>query len=264
MRSSPVIHRSLSDEGVIEIVQDGDIRSLYFGSDAKQSSMDILQPERLVLSYTQMMMASLIFAPLPQNILLIGLGGGSLAKFLLHLFPGCHIDAVEFRHDVVKLAHGYFCVPENKQLTIHIGDGFDYLNSNKAKGREYDHIFVDAFNHDGVADSIKQMSFFYACHDKLSRNGVLNINLWNHKEDMYTHTMDCLENAFRQNVLTLPVKDKGNVITLATREEKEPQKFKTLKATAQQLEAQSNLPYGTYLRQLRRHNRWRKLSKLFI
>lgn len=264
MTPAPVIHRSLSDEGIIEIVQEGDIRALYFGSDAKQSAMDVLRPERLVLSYTQMMMTSLLFNPVPKKILLIGLGGGSLAKFLLHHFPSCHIDAVEFREDVVKLAHGYFCVPENHQLTIHIGDGYDYLQSDSNKDGEYDHIFVDAFHHDGVADSIKQISFFYGCYDKLARNGVLTINLWNNKKDLYTLTMDYLENAFHQQVLTLPVKEKGNVVVFATRKEKPQQKPKELKVIAQQLEAKLDLPYSAYLQQLRRHNRWRRIGRLFV
>ncbi len=258
------LHKTVNDEGVIEVAQEDNIRALYFGSEAKQSAMDMRAPERLILPYTQLMTAGLIFTPAPTRILLIGLGGGSLAKFFLHHFPDCDIDAVEYRADVAKLAHGYFNLPETDRLTIHIDDGFDYLVSRYADNKEYDLILVDAFEHDGVAESIKQQSFFNACYDHLNAKGTFVMNLWNHKEDLYSETMGNIESAFHFNVLTVPANDKGNVIAFAAVSEKSIPKHKQLKANAQALEREHDLPYGNFLRQIRRHNRWRSLGKLFI
>jgi spermidine synthase len=261
--ASSTIHQSISDDGVIEIVQQHSNRSLYFGSSAKQSEMDISQPERLVLSYTQAMMAGLLFCPAPRSVLLIGLGGGSLVRFLLHHFPACHIDVVEFRADVVKLAYGYFYLPDDNRLDIIIDDGFDFLAANRSADKRYDLILVDAFDHDGIATSIKSSPFFDACRASLNDQGVTAINLWNSQRDQFAATMANLESAFHDCVLELPVKDKGNVIAFATPSKERCPSFKTLKPIAEMLEQQLELPFGTYLRELRRHNRWRMLAKYF-
>lgn len=263
MPPSSLIHQRITDDGIIEIVQEKTNRSLYFGSNAKQSEMDITQPERLVLSYTQAMMAGLLFFPEPENVLLIGLGGGSLARFLLHHFPDCNIDVVEFRADVVHLAYGYFCLPEDKRLHIHIGDGRDYLLANCETEKRYDLILVDAFDHDGVAESIKSIRFFEACRDALGNDGITVVNLWNNHNDDYAETMANLESAFKDDVLDMPVKDKGNVIAFAINPRSGIPSFRTLKPIAEALEQRLNLSFGTYLRELRRHNRWRALANFF-
>ena len=120
-----VVHQSQSDDGVIEVVDDGDIRSLHFGTFPRQSCMSLQTPHTLELTYTEAMMAALLLNPEPERVLIVGLGGGSLVKFILHHFPNCQIDVVEYRKDVVKVAHNYFQLPENdSRLNIHIGDGY--------------------------------------------------------------------------------------------------------------------------------------------
>lgn len=260
---SRIIHQSISDDGVIEIVQERSSRSLYFGNNAKQSEMDMSQPERLMLSYTQAMMAGLLFCPHPTSVLLIGLGGGSLVRFMLHHFPACKIDVVEYREEVVKLAYGYFCLPDDNRIRIVVEDGYNFLRAHDGAGERYDLILIDAFDHDGMASSIKSLQFFEACHEALNREGVAAINLWNSKLDHYAETMANIDSAFQDNVLELPVKEKGNVIALATRPGQHAPQFKRLKPLADALEQRLELPFGTYLRELRRHNRWRALSRLF-
>ena len=263
MSTSSVIHHSISDDGIIEIVQQESLRSLYFGNNAKQSEMDMSQPERLVLAYTQAMMAGLLFCPAPKSILLIGLGGGSLVRFLLHHLPNCNIDVVEFREDVVRLAYGYFCLPDDRRLNIVIDDGFNFLVSSNKRNKKYDLLLIDAFNHDGIAESIKSIKFFETCYDALNDDGVVSINLWNSQQDQFAETMANLESAFRDHVLDMPVKDKGNVIAFATHSRESFPAFRALKPIAEELEQQLDLSFGTYLRELRRNNRWRALARFF-
>ena len=106
-----LVHQAQSDEGVIEVVDSGDSRSLHFGTHPRQSSMRISDPAYLDLSYTQAMMGALLLNPVPRRVLIVGLGGGSLVKFLLHHFPRCQIDVVEYRQDVIDVAHQFFGLP---------------------------------------------------------------------------------------------------------------------------------------------------------
>ena len=261
--SESVIHRSVTDDGVVEITQDQHIRSLYFGNDAKQSSIDLSQPQRLVLSYTRAMMSCLIFNPEPQKVLMIGLGGGSLARFLLHHYPACLIDAVEIRRDVVKLAHGYFCLPEKTNLRIYQGDAAEFLINQDDQFSGYDLILVDAFNHDGVADSVKQSHFFSSCYDRMNNNGLLSVNLWKDQAEHCTNTIHSLERAFDNTLLELPVKDKGNLIMLAAKDKNSIQ-LSNIKQTARNLEEKLGVEFLSLLRQLKRANRWSRLGRLFF
>lgn len=80
-----LIHQAQTDDGVIEVVDNGDSRSLHFGTYPRQSSMRLSDPAHLALSYTQSMMGCLLLNPIPRRVLVIGLGGGSLVKFCCNI-----------------------------------------------------------------------------------------------------------------------------------------------------------------------------------
>ncbi len=257
-----VIHRSQSDDGVIEITQQGDIRALYFGSSAKQSALDILRPEQLQLSYTRAMVSALLFFPAPRSVLLIGLGAGSLANFLWHHFPSCQIDVAEMRADVVHLAHSHFALPIDPRLRIHIGDGGQFMALKREQRQTYDLILIDAYNHDGIADEVRVVSFFENVHACLNQHGTLSMNLWT-GEPHYPLTLQYLEQVFPRKVLQLPVDERANVIVLASRQKIFPGAAKPLKKRALALEDRFNIPFLSYMRQLKRCDRWLSLSRLF-
>ena len=76
------INRSVKRDVTVEVSEKDGIRSLHLGSDTVQSSMKVDDPYELVLSYTRAMMAFLLFHPRPEHVVMIGLGGGSMAKFV--------------------------------------------------------------------------------------------------------------------------------------------------------------------------------------
>ena len=261
--SEHIIYRNSGDEGVIEIGQNQNTRSLYFGNDAKQSCMDIFQPNRLVLSYTQAMMASLLFQPQPHKILMVGLGGGSIAKFLLQHYPGCSIDIVEIRADVVKVAHTYFSLPEDNRIQIFVDDASRFLRNQDGRHQEYDLILIDAFNHDGVSASIKSFEFFQHCFYRLDAEGVVATNLWNNKNDHAHEINQTMAHIFSNNVLNLPVPDRGNVIVFTAKHKRALQPSMT-NSIANDLEQAQGLEFKDFLRRIKRANRWRNLGRLFV
>ena len=260
-----VVHQSQSDDGVIEVVDDGDIRSLHFGTFPRQSCMSMEVPHTLTLTYTEAMMAALLLNSKPQRILVVGLGGGSLVKYLLHHFPECQIDVVEYREDVVKVAHGYFQVPEyDDRLNIHVGDGYLFVQEQFYKDDVgYDMLLVDAYDHIGMAASVGIQAFFDACAGLLTPSGVMSINLWGTNRPMFKQSMARINDSFEGRSLTLPVEDKGNVICLATKQLVTQSKLKRLKRSVDDLEAQFqiNLPKSLY--ELTRRNR-PIIGKLFF
>ena len=63
------------------ILETSSHRCLYFTPSNVQSVMSLHEPDALITAYTRKMMAFLLFNPAPKRITMVGLGGGSLAKF---------------------------------------------------------------------------------------------------------------------------------------------------------------------------------------
>ncbi|MEE9398194.1 MAG: spermine synthase [Methylococcales bacterium] len=263
-----IIYKCQDEEGIVEVVEDTHTRSLYFGTDSKQSSMSLVDPDRLELSYARAMMSCLLFMGEPRSILLVGLGGGSLAKFLLKVFPFCKIDVVELRESVANVAFAYFGLPKDSRLVVHMGDGSQFLQRlahKKLAGEEsldYDLILLDAFDHAGMATTISGLAFFDACRYVLNPAGVLAINLWGSSRDVTEDVLDYLNHCFDDKILTLPVPKRGNIIGLALGRDVPTANFKRLRKKAVQLEQRMGIEFTAFWRDLKRmHSRfsWFKL-----
>ena len=97
-------------------------------------------PVTLFLPYSQLMVASLALVSEPKRGLIIGHGGGSLAKWLAHRWPELELDVVEFDPTVVRMAEEYFSYQPPPQHHVHVRDARVFLNSTE---RTYDLIWVD-------------------------------------------------------------------------------------------------------------------------
>src|SRR5438270_10265377 len=96
------------------IIDSGLQRRLQFDLYTVQSAMHRQHPDRLILAYTRKMMACLLFNRTPARILLLGLGGGSLAKFCYRHLPDSSITAVELNPDVIALREEFHIPPDNE------------------------------------------------------------------------------------------------------------------------------------------------------
>ncbi len=256
-----LIHRSRGAAGVIEVVEDPETRSLHFGDATRQSTMYRHQPEVLALSYTRAMLSGLLFRDEPRKVLLIGLGGGSLAKFLLHHFPACHIDAVEPRQDVISVAREFFDLPHSPSLQIHVADGVDFAREAGTERADYDLILVDAYDATGMAGDVSRESFFSDLRSRLAVRGVISANLARPQRDLYREALAALRTAFPHALLRLPVVDKGNEIALALERPSVKSSLRHLETLARNLQERLGLEFPQFLRCLRRDNSW-VLSRL--
>ena len=214
-----VRHQAQSDDGIIEVVDLGDTRSLHFGTFPRQSSMSLRTPHELVLTYTQAMAAAFLLMPQPKRVLVVGLGGGSLVKFVLHHFPQCQIDVVEYRQDVMTVAAQYFGVPteqESSRLKMYHGDGGAFVRQQAQREVRYDLLLVDAYDDTGMTESVAEQAFFDSCASVLTADGVMSMNLWGSEHALFGQTMSRINSSFSDQTLILPVKHKGNVICLAS------------------------------------------------
>ena len=95
--------------------------------------MRIARPWSLELEYTREMMAGMLLRQTgqwPRQALLIGLGAGSLAKFIYRYLPDCRITVVEINPQVAFVAQQYFKLPDDpRRLDVVIDCGADYMLS---------------------------------------------------------------------------------------------------------------------------------------
>lgn len=252
-----LVHSTHDEIGEIEVVDDPVYRSMHFGSDPKQSSMLRRDPLFLALSYTRAMSCAVLFNNNPQRVLMIGLGGGSLAKFLLHYFPQCKIDIVETREAVIAVAQSHFHLPVDDRLHFHIGDGGHFVRNRQVESdRPYDLMFVDAFLGNGIARTVCGISFFDACRSLLNEQGIFCMNLWNGDFITAREMLEDIRETFSGNVLQLPVEGKDNTIALASNGGIMKKQLRQLKERAASLEAETGVEYNALLKQIRKHNSW--------
>jgi spermidine synthase len=148
--------------------------SLSFESSLIQSCMRLDAPEELVLDYTRTMMGFLLLNPTPQAILMIGLGGGSMVKYLHRHLPGTDITAVEIHQGVIDLRQAFCIPPDDERLRIVCADGALFVTK---PPRQYDVILVDGFTGAGMPDALCSRAFYQDCLRALAPQGMLVANV---------------------------------------------------------------------------------------
>src|SRR3990167_5752072 len=108
----------------------------------------------------------------PKKILILGLGGGTIAKILLEKYPQAQITGVDYSASVLKLARKHLGLDETK-VTIKIADAFDYVL--EAKGK-YDLIIVDLINGHWYPLKVFSISFIKKLMRILEKQGQIYIN----------------------------------------------------------------------------------------
>lgn len=224
----------------IEVSEQGGVRYLHFSVDWIQGAMRIARPNTLELAYTREMMAGLLLRepPWPREALLIGLGAGSLAKYIYHKLPETKITVVEIDPQVEIIARLHFKLPDDPlRLRIVIGDGAQYMLED---GKKFDAILVDGFDKNGRAGVLDTLPFYQACRSRLTDNGLLAVNLLGHSRGFKAST-ERIASAFDGRALVFPSCSSGNTIAFATDGDPVDVALEQLKHRAEQLNKASGL-----------------------
>lgn len=193
---------------------DGEI-SLHFDAPTAattiQSRMRKTAPEQLVLDYTQSMMGFLLFQPQPKRIAMIGLGGGSLAKYCRQKLPKADFTALELNPDVINLREQFGIPPDGPHFRVICADGADYVRDNESA---LDVLLVDGFNRDGQPAQLCSTAFYRNCYAQLNEGGVLVVNLCA-DDTGYGSYVGRIRQAFAERIVVVEAADGDNKIVFA-------------------------------------------------
>jgi spermidine synthase len=153
------------------------LRCLSFPpSEVLQTCMRRAAPAELELRYARSMAAAVALpARTPRRVLLLGLGGGALPRFLHAALPGLRQDAVEINPVVVRVCREHFGLPPGDAVAVHVADARAWL---EAAPGPWDVILLDAYAPDEVPEHLATREFFALVRQRLAPGGVAVANLW--------------------------------------------------------------------------------------
>lgn len=206
------------------VIQDEkDRRALYFvkdsGRNVLESAMDRKDPDHLKLLYSRAMFATHLFHPAPETSLLVGLGGGSMPRFIQSRIPEMWLDIVEIDPAIEMVARQYFFWSPAPKTRLFITDAEEFMVGQKER---YDVIYMDAYlkpatetDSLGVPLGLKTRRFRKDLRDSLRKNGIIAFNL--NRSEHLEEDLDIYSEGYAGRVL-LNVPSRENRVLLVFRD----------------------------------------------
>jgi spermidine synthase len=194
---------------VLDVPRGSDVRRCLVsvaddGLVTQQSAMSLARPEKLVFDYEKVMALAVTAVRNPRTALLLGLGGGAMARFLGCYLPDCALTLVERDATVVKLAKRHF----HMDRPVELADAAEFVRTTE---QQFDAILVDLYGANGF--NSPEFGFWDDCAAALNDGGCLAIN-WadgRHKELYRPHAKRARDGAERSFYLA-PRGFKDNVV----------------------------------------------------
>jgi spermidine synthase len=178
------------------------------GFDYTESVANLTDPDDLPIKYTQVMTLALTYPRALDRVLMLGLGGGTIATYLGRFLPDATIETVEIDPAVIKAAKTYFGVKETPRVRYLEGDARVYLNRHQDR---YDLVLVDAFHGGYVPFHLLTREFYTLLKQRLAPGGAAAFNVHDGTK-LYASTLVTLRAVFG-SVHLFPT-DQGEVIVV--------------------------------------------------
>jgi len=245
-----LIHIARDDEGEIHVYEDTRFRYLTFGNHVEQSCLDLKDPVCLHHVYTQAMMLAVPLHPTARSALLLGVGGGSLARALRAAERHMHITGVEYRAAVLDTARGWFQLPVDRRFDAVCDDADAFLQQSE---QSFDLIFADLYLADGMYPRQTAGDFLQRCREHLTDDGILVLNQWAGEYATNHTALANLGAAFDGRVLNVYPQG-GSIVSFAFRSGVPGLNPRAWFAAAQALGARLSIPLQQHARRLWQQN----------
>ncbi len=169
----PAIHQEDSPYQQVRVSENEVFRYLILDN-TFHAVMYKAAPTSLALPYSQVMMGALALVENPQRGLILGHGGGSLAKWLGENWPDLELDVIEMDPSVVQAAERYFGYKPPSNHHVYVQDARTFLRNNPTK---YDLVWVDVFARHLIPFHVTTQEFFEELREHVNPEGAVAINM---------------------------------------------------------------------------------------
>lgn len=228
------------------VIDTSETRTLHFGFEATQSTMYLNAPDALVTYYKRKMMAFLLFKPNPRHIVIVGLGGGSLAKFCYRHLARTHLTVVEISPEVIALREEFHVPADCARFRVVRDDGAAYVRNMPTA---VDVLLVDAFDEGGIARAFADPDFYRNAAEKLTPNGVLVMNL-SGDPTRYVSVIEGARAAFDDRLALVSVATSSNILLFVCKNGSPASPPRGAGARAAALERRLKLEFPRFLSKL--------------
>ncbi len=168
-----VLFRADTQYHRITVTEDATARHLRFDR-GRQSAIRLDDPLRSDTRYNDYLHLTLAVKPDAKRVLLLGLGGGTMATQLHHDHPEMLIDAVEIDPVVIDVAERYFGLPRSERTRVFEDDARRYVQRTP---ETYDIVIIDAYHADSIPAHLTTLEFFSEVDAVLAEDGVIAYNI---------------------------------------------------------------------------------------
>jgi len=110
-----------------------------------------------------------------RSCLILGLGGGTVAKPVRKNWPEVKITGIDIDPIMIELGKKYLKLNDYK-VKIIVGDAFDFPNLSNHPNRKYDLIFVDLYNGEEFPEKFETENYIQLVRTVLSSRGMVVFN----------------------------------------------------------------------------------------
>ena len=164
----------------------------YKGEEYVDSAIDLLDPDVLPATYTQILTVGLVYPQEIKRVLMIGMSAGSVSTYIARFMPDVQIDSVELDPGVIAASKKYFGLQESERVRVIQGDGRVFLTRQKDL---YDLIILDAYRELGVPFHLLTKEFYDLVRQHLAPGGAVASNITGGTK-LYTSTLVTFRAAF--------------------------------------------------------------------
>lgn len=252
-----IIHTFKDTFGLVTVIDQRDIRTLWFDEAHPQSRMLISSPNQLIVPYERVMACWQLFCTVDNgHVLQLGLGGASTTKYCFASKPDWQVSVVEIREGLVKLAHEYFALPKDPRLTIYIDDAMQFVAQQAKNGVDtYQLLIVDLFDMTQATTYAYSEGFLQHCLQLLAVDGVMVLNLWCSDEVAFKAVVASIGQIFAWRVLLYPIEDSDNVVVFVFHPEAKRYGIEQLQKRSQVLSDVDDIDFNQHLQTILQHNR---------
>ena len=231
------------DSGRPYLIENEAVRQLHFVRSKPHSVMRIADPSALVMAYTRKMMAFLLFVPRPSRILLLGLGGGSLAKYCHRHLTGTSLVVVEPDADVVALREAFSLPPDDERLQV-VGQRWTEFLAKDV--RQYDVVLVDDQDAVELSPPSGAAKFFRGLARCLLPHGCLVMHMKGDVERLEAHT-ETARSLLDAQIVPVPLSSSGSLLMYGLRQPVLQSAPESMDAAARRLQRALQMDFPDYL-----------------